>query len=262
MTDQAIINGLFREMLFVAMILLGVLLFNNLVLYKQKITERLTLMLLFALIMCSFEILWDFCDNNPRLKALTYLGACGYMLAFVFFSVLLHRYILSRFDRLPKSKRLTVLFYFVPMGLFFLLCVTTPLTHWLIEVDESGLVQEKILFTALFMPLMSVYLLTALSSAVEYAIRGYRKHPIAIQVAYSMIVFGVMAPVLYILELVFMGTDSDFLALSLPISISLVFLVTQVSTNTLLESRAKIEATESELNVATKIQADMLPRSG
>ena len=37
MTDQAIINGLYRELLFVAMILLGILLINNLILYKQKL---------------------------------------------------------------------------------------------------------------------------------------------------------------------------------------------------------------------------------
>ena len=261
MTQQEIITVLFRELLFVALFLLGILFINNIVLYKQKIKDRLSLMLLFAMIMCGFELLWSFSDGNPQLKALTYFGVCGYMMSFVFFSVLFNRYILGRFERLPKRRWMTILFYIVPLGIFFLFCLTTPLTHWLIEVDQSGVLQERVLFNALFMPLMMIYLLIALISAVEYAIRGHRKHLIAIQVAYSMIVFGVMAPVLYILELVFMGTNSDFLALSLPISISLVFLVTQVSTNTLLESRAKIEATESELNVATKIQADMLPRS-
>lgn len=74
MTDQAVINGLYRELLFVAMILLGILLINNLILYKQKLKDRLSLMLLFAVIMCGFEILWTFCDGHLRLKALTYIG--------------------------------------------------------------------------------------------------------------------------------------------------------------------------------------------
>ena len=74
MTDQAVINGLYRELLFVAMILLGILLINNLILYKQKLKDRLSLMLLFAVIMCGFEILWTFCDGHPRLEALTYIG--------------------------------------------------------------------------------------------------------------------------------------------------------------------------------------------
>ena len=57
-----------------SMILLGILLINNLILYKQKLKDRLSLMLLFAVIMCGFEILWTFCDGHPRLKALTYIG--------------------------------------------------------------------------------------------------------------------------------------------------------------------------------------------
>ena len=51
MTDQAIINGLYQELLFVAMILLGILFFNNFVLYKQKLKDRLSRMLLFAVVM-------------------------------------------------------------------------------------------------------------------------------------------------------------------------------------------------------------------
>ena len=40
MTAQEIINGLYLEMLFVAVILLGILLTNNIVLYKQKLRDR------------------------------------------------------------------------------------------------------------------------------------------------------------------------------------------------------------------------------
>lgn len=259
MTEQAIINGLYRELLFVAMILLGILLFNNLVLYKQKLKDRLSLMLLFAVVMCSFEILWTFCEGHPQLKALTYLGVCGYMISFVSFTALLNRYILNRFDRLPKAGWMNVLFYIVPLGGFLLLCVTTPLTHWVVGVDEAGVLHEEVLFDALFTPLMALYLLTALISAVEYAIRGRRNNPTATRIAYNMIVFGVLTPGVYVLEICLLGADSNYLALSLAVSVSLVYLTTNVSTHTLLETRAKVEATESDLRVATRIQADMLP---
>lgn len=91
MPDQAVINGLYRELLSVAMILPGILLINNLVLYQQKLKDRLSLMLLFAVVMCGFEILWIFCDGHPRLKALTYIGTCGYMITFVIFVEILNR---------------------------------------------------------------------------------------------------------------------------------------------------------------------------
>lgn len=115
MNAQEIINGLYREVLFVAMILLGILLVNNLVL-------------------------------------------------------LLNNYIPNRFDRQPKSKWMTALFYFVPLVIFTLLCVTAPFT-----------------------------------------------------------------------------------------SVSMVYPTTNVSTHSILETGAKLAATETELNMETEIQASMLP---
>ena len=256
---QEIINGLYLEVLFVAMILLGILLVNNLVLYKQKLKERISLMLLFAVIMCACEILWAFCDGDPQLKALTYIGCCGYMISFVAFAAMLNRYILSRFDYLPKSKALNAVFYIIPVGVFFLLCITTPFTHWLAEADEAGALHEGFLFSTLFTPLMWIYIIAALISAVVYAIRSRKDPSASRRVAYSMIVFGVLSPAIYIMEICLLGVDSNYLALSLAVSISLVYLTTNVSTHTLLETRAKVEATESELRVAREIQASMLP---
>ena len=88
MTAQEIINGLYLEMLFVAVILLGILFINSIVLYKQKLRDRISVMLLTAVILGCFEILWALCDGNPKLTALTYIGACGYMMLFVIFTVL------------------------------------------------------------------------------------------------------------------------------------------------------------------------------
>ena len=40
MTNQEIINRLYLELLFVAVILIGILFINNIVLYKQKLKDR------------------------------------------------------------------------------------------------------------------------------------------------------------------------------------------------------------------------------
>ncbi|MBE6819355.1 MAG: hypothetical protein E7517_09445 [Ruminococcaceae bacterium] len=104
MTNQEIINGLYLELLFVAVILLGILFINNIVLYKQKLKDRISIMLLTAVILGVFEILWTLFDGNPNLKALTYISACGYMILFVFFTVQLNQYILNRFDRLARRE--------------------------------------------------------------------------------------------------------------------------------------------------------------
>lgn len=86
MTFQEIINALYLELLFVAVILIGILFINNIVLYKQKLKDRISIMLLTSVVLGCFEILWAFCDGRPNLRALTYIGACSYMILFVIFT--------------------------------------------------------------------------------------------------------------------------------------------------------------------------------
>ena len=259
MTNQEIINGLYRELLFVAVILIGILFVNNIVLYKQKLKDRISIMLLTSVALGCFEILWAFCDGRPGAKALTYIGSCGYMILFVVFTVLLNRYILSRFNRLPTSKWVNVLFYNLPPVIFSVLCVTTPWTHWFVRVDEAGVLHEETLFDALFTPLMMLYVLIAVISAVRYAIRSRHGDHATVRIAYNMIVFGIMIPAIYIMEILLLDVDSRYLALNLAVSIAMVYLTTNVSTHTLLETRAKVEATEADLRVGTEIQTSMLP---
>ena len=260
MAMQAIIDGLYKEVLFVAMILLSILLVNNLVLYKQKLKDRLSLMLLNAVVMCAFEIVWVFCEKHPNLRVLTYIGACGYTISFVTLTAFLNSYILERFDRLPKSKWFYALFYYVPVGAFSLVSITTPFTHWLVEVDEAGVLHENFLFDGLFIPLMVLYVVVAAIFSIAYAIRSrQKKHTATMHVAYSMVVFTALIPAIYFLEVLLLGIDSGYLALSLAVSVSMVYLTTNISTHTLLETNAKMAATESELNFATDIQTSVLP---
>ena len=259
MTNQEIINGLYRELLFIAVILIGILFINNIVLYKQRLKDRISVMLLTAVALGCFEILWSFCEGHPERKALTYIGACGYMILFVIFTVLLNRYILFRFDRLPKSRWSTILFYIAPPVIFSILCITTPWTHWFVSVDEAGVLYEEILFDALFTPLMILYVLIAVISAVRCAIKGRRGDHATTRIAYNMIVFGVLIPAIYIMEILLLDVDSKYLALNLAVSIAMVYLTTNVSTHTLLETRAKVEATEADLRIGTEIQTSILP---
>ena len=259
MTNQEIITGLYLELLVVAVILIGILFINNIVLYKQKLKDRISVMLLTSMILGCFEILWASCEEHPDLRALTYIGACGYMILFVIFTVLLNRYILFRFDRLPKSKWATILFYIVPPLIFSVLCITTPWTHWFVSVDESGALYEETLFDTLFTPLMILYVLIAVVSAVRYAIQSRRSDHTTKHIAYNMIVFGVLIPAFYIMEIIILGVDSKYLALNLAVSVAMVYLTTNVSTHTLMETRAKVEATEADLRIGTQIQTSMLP---
>ncbi len=259
MTLLETVNNLYLEMLIAAMILLGILLYNNLVLYRQKLRDALSLMLIFAIAMCAFEILWEICSGHPSLKFLTYLGGCGYVMLFLMFGIYYNRYILDQFGLLPNKIWQNMLLYIVPFGAMLLLCVTTPWTRWLIWVDENGVLQEMALFGTLFYGLLLFYILSSVPLAIYHALRDRDTNPSRVKTAYSMIVFGLMAPAIYLLQISIMKWDSDYLALSLSIAISLVFLITHVSTRSLMETQAHVEAVETDLRIAAKIQADALP---
>ena len=127
------------------------------------------------------------------------------------------------------------------------------------SIDEAGVLQEEILFDALFTPMLLIYVFAAVFSAVHYAIKGRRGDRTTMRIAYNMIAFGVLIPAVYGLEILLLGSESKYLALNLAISIAMVYLTTNVSTHTLLENRAKMEATEADLRVGTQIQTSVLP---
>ena len=252
--------SLYRVLLMTAMILLTVLLYNNLVLYRRKLSDRLSLMLLSTVVMCAFELLWNYCGGHPNLRLLSYIGSCGYAIAFLLFGATFNWFFLEQFDLAPRKKWLRALFYEIPILAFIILCVTTPWTRLVFWVDRDGAVQEMVLFRALFYVLLLCYLIGALVPAFYFAFVGRSKNSSATRVAKSMIVFSVLAPAVFLLQIVVIGDpNSDYLALSLSIAVALVYLSTNVSTHLLLETQAKVETVETDLRIAANIQADALP---
>lgn len=71
-----------------------------------------------------------------------------------------------------------------------------------------------------------------------------------------------IAPLLYWLQLLLLDRGAGiYETSSIPVSVALVYLVTNVSTHNLLKTRAKVEATEADLHVGTEIQTGSLPKN-
>ena len=250
---------LFLEILFVAAILTSVLLRNNIFLYKQKISDRISLMLISCIATCVFEILWVIIEGHPQLSVLAYICVCCYCMAFVSFGIFLNLYLIERFGLRPGKKTI-VIGYLVPAAAVLLLCVTTPWTRLLFFVDEDGIVHTMAFFDYFFQTVVYFYIFSPLLLAIYYLTLGRDKRPAGGEIPASLFVFGIMAPVLYLLELQLLGEVIDvYENTSLPISLALVYLVTNVSTHNTLDTQAKMEAVESDLRIASKIQADALP---
>ena len=129
-------NRLYLELLFVGAILLTILFFNNIFLYKQKLSERVSLMLIFGIVMSISEIVWTMCEiyRDPTLRWLHYLGAISYCIDAVVFSAILNRYLLERMG-IRFTKPALIVVYFLPVAANTLLSLTTPLTHLVLWLE-------------------------------------------------------------------------------------------------------------------------------
>ena len=259
MIDQAIANGLYLELLFVAMNLLGILLINNLMLYKQKVFGLISLMLISGVVMCVLEIVWTFIDGHPDFKILSYLAAGGYAVSLIIFSAFVNLYLIDRFGIKLKIIPL-ILIYALPVAITVLLCATTPWTYLMFRVDESGNVLTMEFFETVFHGIVYLYIFSPLLIAVYFLTIGKKRKPAGGEIPLSIFVFGAIAPFLYWLQLLLLGDGADvYETTSIPVSLALVYLVTNVSTHSLLKTRAKVEATEADLRVGTEIQTGSLP---
>ena len=260
MSKLFIADNLFRELLWFSLFLLIIMLYNTLVLYRRKITDRLSLMMLATVAMCAFELMWEYFDGNPGLSGLLYIAGCGYVLSFIAFGAFLNWFFMDRFELMPNKPWLRGLLYGVPITIFALLCVSTPWTRLLFWVDEQGILQEMVLFGSLFYIVLLGYLLGALIPALYYIFFGHNKDKTTKQLGINLIIFGVIGPIVYLLEMLVIGDpDSDYYVLSPAVSLALVYLSSNVNTHMLLETQAKVEAVESDLRIAAKIQTDALP---
>ena len=256
---MAAVDRLYLELLFVGAILLIILLVNNIFLFKQKITDYISLMTIAGIVMCAFEIAWTAASGNPEINTLAYIMGCGYCISFVIVTALLNRYLIDRFGIKINRIKLTI-GYIIPISIFAIICISTPWTHLVFKMTETGEVQDMILFETLFQGLLYFYAFTPILLAIYFLTIGKNRRPANGEIPVSLFVFSIMTPVLYWLQQFILGEKlSDYENLSLPVSLALVYLVTNVSTQTVLKSRAKVEAIETDLRIASKIQTDALP---
>ena len=257
--SATITGSLYRLTHITALILLVILLFNNFALYRRKLTDPFSLMHVASIFMCLFDMLWSYTDVNPDLISFTYFNACGYALSFFSFAATLNYFFLDQFNLIPKKTWLKVLFYAVPGLVIFLICVTTPWTGLLFHVDASGRTHYMVLYNYLFNPLLLSYLFSAMAPALYYSVFGSRKKTSKRFISITLVIFAALVPSIYLLELKMLGDNEDYLVVSLACALALVHLTSNINTYHLLETRAKVEATQTDLRIAGTIQLDALP---
>ena len=256
---STVADRLLMVIMLVSAILMAILLVNNIFLYKQKFKDYISLMLIFGIAKCAFETLWTLFDGQDVPIALKYISTGGYCIAFVFFSIYLNRYLMERFGVRMKRKWI-LLYYGTPVAVIAFLSITTPWTRLMFWVDDKGVIKPMILFDTLFQIIAYYFVFSPLLVAFYYLTLGKKKRPAGGEIPTSMFVFAAIAPIVYWIQIMILGEGADaYIETSLPISLALVYLVTNLSTHAVLDTRAHIEAVETDLRIASKIQADALP---
>ena len=254
-------DRLFMEIMLISAFLMAILLINNIFLYKQKVKDYISLMLIFGIAKCALETLWTLFDGSDVPNALKYLSTGGYCVAFVVFSVYLNRYLLERFGIKMKKRRILI-FYGIPVATMALLGITTPWTHLLFRVNDDGTIQTMILFDSLFQIIVYFFVFSPLVIALYYLTVGKKKRPPGGDIPSSVFIFGTITPLVYWIQMMILGEGADvYIETSLPVALALVYLVTNLSTHAVLDTQAHIEAVEADLRIASKIQTDALPSS-
>lgn len=133
----------------------------------------------------------------------------------------------------------------------------TPVTQIFAWVDEAGYAHLGPLFSTYFYYLVLAYLYSPLLIGLFFLTVGRRLQPVDGEITVPMFVFSAMAPTLYFVEMAFIG--ADYVTLSVPVTLALVYLITNESTHNALKTQAHIEAVETDLRIASTIQLDALP---
>ena len=127
-------------------------------------------------------------------------------------------------------------------------------------MNEDGVIESMVLFESLFQGVVYFYAFSPLLIAIYFLTLGKKKRPAGGEIPTSVFVFGAIAPIIYWIQILILGEGADmYIETSLPTSLALVYLVTNLSTHAVLDTKAHIEAVETDLRIASKIQADALP---
>lgn len=259
---QILIRGLYTELIIYALILEIILFFVNIGIYKRKWKDHISLMLIFGILMSTFEIVWPQCNGRAELRALSYIGACGYSIAFLEFAIHLNLFLSEQFGWNFKRKWIRVLLYYVPVIVFTLLCAITPWNGLVYMVDANGVIRDGVLTTKLYYPLLWCYFIAAFVPSVYYFFASRKKASTSHKISRDVLIFGAIAPGIYFIQFFILGSKNnfyDYYVLCLATALPLVYLTTVVNTRLLVESQAQINAVEADMQIAAKIQMDALP---
>ena len=260
MNEYSIADSLLIELLSVSVILMIQMLYNNIVVFKRKISDNLSVMLIFCIAMTIFDHIWTINDGRPGAFTINYIGAIGY--AFSEFVVMqrINLYFLEKLDIKIRSGRVFFLLYHLPLILISLILITTPWAGLVFRADEKNVILYMPCYYYVFRVLLYLYPVAAMILCIYMWLFKYKTNNEAYKVARSMIIFVVTALGIYhYQEFILVSITESYMSMPIALSVPLVLLTTDLNVLSLLKEEKKNAAVGADLETARKIQMDALP---
>lgn len=259
MLYNEIAETLFVEVSLFSTLLLVFLLYNNIVLYKISLKDKLSVVLISSIVLAVFDGIWHFVDGNVELRLLNY--ACGYVFAisFVFATSMFAWFSLERFELTLSSKKMYALLFVAPTIFTVFLCLSTPWTALIYSLDESCSIQYMDFFEYFLAPVCFLYMGSSIFLAIYYVIMRREKKKEKVAYARNLLIFAVIGVGVQLLQGYILEIDENYVVTSLSWAIGFVFFTTNVNTDRFVKSRERIAAVESDLEIAANIQRGALP---
>ena len=257
MIADNITETLFIEISLFSVLLLVFMLYNNVVLYKMSMKDKLSLTLISAIIVSVFDGIWHFVDGAGR-PVLEYTCAYVYAIGLVFGTSLFAWFTLDRFEIVLKSKKWYGLLFVAPIVLTTLLCLSTPWTNLVYSFDEHG-VEYMPLFDYFVAPISFLYMGVSIYLAIYYLLLHRKKKIENISYARNLLIFAMLSVSVIAVQGYILEIDENYVVTSLSWAIGFVFFTTYVNTDRFVKNREKMAAVESDLQLAANIQSGALP---
>ena len=259
MFSENLPDVLFVEISLSTILLLAIMLYNNIVLYKVGLKDKLSIILALAIFLPISDLIWHFVDGSASCRILNYacgyVYVCDYMLLIMMFAL----FSLERYGLTFKSKKWNMLIFAVPCVLEVIFCLSTPWTEWMFAIDKADRIQYMAGIEYFLTPVCCIYLAFSLFPTLYFLITRRKKNREQNYYARNLLIFALLALGIdsvaeYVLEV-----DYDYLMPYFSWALGLVYFTTMVNTKRFVKNREKITAVESDLAIATKIQLGALP---
>jgi hypothetical protein len=255
--DIQLIDALYNELVFLSLFLLFILLYNNLVLYKTGFSDKITILLLSTISMSILDIFLGMeIGQGSAMVAFNYLIYGLYTMTVFIVGAILNCSVMEKFGiAVHKFKQL----YIIPGCIMLLLCITMPWTHLFYKVDDENIMQFMPAFDYIFTPVFFLYTLTPIILIVRTIIKERKNRTEHYRTALHYIIFLVLILFIYFIQTFILKGNDDFFITSIMFSYPLVYLVTNLNTDTVIKSQSRIATVEADLNIAANIQYGSLP---